>query len=203
MKKAAWFFSIAATMLAMNTSVSAEPSVMQCFYECKRDFTGARFVEVTTLMITNENQPPAPGDHSNLHDATVVFLDGRERVIAQSRTFLSGRDLDELNVCATMQRGGIFPPSAGLVQIAIRDISDPTQPPVDGHGVSAWMKNVIGLFSITNPEPFRQRVTGVGKTHCRELDQTVVTAERLLEDPEVAEAPRLEPVLIEGTLDLN
>jgi hypothetical protein len=197
MNKVARHFYVAVILLAMNTSVSAQPSVLQCFYECKLDFTGARFAEVTTLMITNENQPPIPGDHSNLHDATAVFLDGRENVIAQSQTLLSGRDLDELNVCATMQRAGIFPPSAGLIQIAIRDISNPDQP-VDGHGVSTWMKNAVGLFSISNPEPFRQRVTGVGKTPCRNLDETIITASKLLADPE---APQLKPVLIEDTLD--
>lgn len=200
MNKVARLLYAAVLMLAMNTSVSAQPSVMQCFYECKLDFTGGRFAEVTTLMITNENQPPLPGDHSNLHDATAVFLDGRERVIAQSRTLLSGRDLDELNVCATMQRAGIFPPSTGLIQIAIRDITNPDLP-TDGHGVATWMKNVVGLFSISNPEPFRQRVTGVGKTQCRNLDETIITASKLLADPEVETAPQLTPVLIEDTLD--
>ena len=179
----------------------AESSVHQCFYECKRSVTGTTFAEVTTLMIANENQLPAPGDHSDTHIATLVLLNGNERVLARARTYLSGRDLDEVNICATLQQAsGAALPSAGLIQVAVQGIS-PAGNVFDGTGVRSWMKNVVGRISPNNPEVFRGRITGVGKTRCRDLDPLVVTAGRLLEDPEVAQAPAVNAILIERTAD--
>ena len=91
-------------LVSLTVPAFAESSVHQCFYECKRSVTGTTFAEVTTLMIANENQLPAPGDHSDTHIATLVLLNGNERVLARARTYLSGRDLDEVNICATLQQ---------------------------------------------------------------------------------------------------
>lgn len=194
---------LAITPVALLTFAAwAAPSVQQCFYECKRDITGLRFAEVTTLMIANENQPLTLGDHVERHSTRMVILDGQENVIAVTGTKLSPRDLDEINICATLQQtAGIVVPSAGLIQVATLDHTGTAGVPKDGDGVAIWMKNVVGRFTPNQPEPFLGKVSGVGKTACKKVDPSIVTATRLLADPEVLAAPQLPPVLIEQTKD--
>jgi hypothetical protein len=166
-------------------------SFLKCFYECKAgpDVQGvATYQEITTIMLTNQSPDPRVAD--------VFYFDGKEQCIAHSSIDLSPVDLDELNVCHTLESGGLVPPPAGLVEIIV---SDPLIGPADG--VYAWGKNVLGKFRTDNPEPFEGRVTGIGKYECR-----VVPIE-VRPDEAVANACQ-EPlevvaILVEETADLT
>lgn len=190
--------------LLVTTGAAADTAVdrgfMQCFYECKIDPAGTAYQEETTLMIMNGNQPPTAGAHIVTHIANLVFINGSERVLGRAPVALTPRDLDEVNVCATIARStAAAPPPAGIVQIAIDDelLSGPGQF-VAGKGVDVAIKNPVGRMSLSDPEVFRGRITGVGKTSCFEIDDDPA---RLLGDPEVQEAPVWTPTLIENTQD--
>lgn len=118
-------------------------------------------------------------------------------MVAVAPTRLSSRDLDEVNICATLRQLPIAPPPAGSIQVAI------TRAPngADGFGVDIWMKNVVGKMRQSDPEPFNGQITDVGKTGCRNIEPEIVTAGRLLSDPAVQTAPHVPPVLIEKTAD--
>lgn len=190
---------------AATADTATDRGLMQCFYECKVDQTGTAFQEQTTLMIMNGNQGDTAGaPHRVTHIANLVFLNGNEKVLGKAAVRLTPRDLDEVNVCATILKntgGGVAAlPPAGLVQIAIDNelLSGPGQF-VPGNGVDVAIKNPVGRMSLTNPEVFRAgRITGVGKTSCFEIEDE---PQRLVFDPEVQNAPTWEPVLIENTRD--
>lgn len=194
--------------ISSNASIIANPepvitniSAQQCFYECKRSPDGGFFTEVTTLMIANGKPPTTAGVHINTHRATAVILNGNEKPVAVTQTLLSTRDLDELNVCATLQQtAGIVAPSAGSIQMVIEGLPN-VSVPGDTQAVQVWMKNVIGKMKVTDPEVFNGRITGVGKTMCRDIDKTITTGADLLKDPEVQAAPKVPPILIEETSD--
>lgn len=194
--------NLAAAVPAQATHVPAGPSsVLQCFYECKANPVGttgtSTYKEITTLMIANGNQPTAATGHSNTHLATLIILDGKENVVAVAPTPLSSRDLDEVNICATLRQLPIAPPPAGSIQVAITRTPNNT----DGFGVDIWMKNVVGKMQQHVPEPFNGQISDVGKTGCRNIEPEIVTAKKLLSDPAVQIAPQVRPVLIENTAD--
>lgn len=189
-----------------TADTATDRGLMQCFYECKLNQTGSFFQEQTTLMIMNGNQgdTAAGAAHPVTHIANLVFINGNEQVLGKAAVRLTPRDLDEVNICATILRntGGSVAalPPAGLVQIAIDNelLSGPGQF-VPGNGVDVAIKNPVGRMSLTDPEVFRAgRITGVGKTSCFEIDDR---SERLVFDPEVQAAPEWKPVLIENTED--
>ncbi len=171
---------------------------LQCFYECKRNPTGQSFTEQTTLMIMNGDQTPVPvGSHTTTRVAHLAFINGNERIIARSEVRLSPRDLDEVNVCATLLPTPGGPPPAGIVQVAIGAPTAPGQF-VPARDVDIAIKNPVGIMSLTNPEVFQGRITGVGKTSCFEIEDE---PQRLVFDPQFQQAPVLNPVLIERTAD--
>ncbi len=199
-------FALAAAAFAMLLGFSGEaraqePSrgeasaVIGCFYECKEGSNSRTWQEVTTLMIANF----ARGGNS----AKLAYLNGNERIIATSAVLMSFEDLDEVNVCRSLQAAGITPPSAGLVEILARDpILPPNGIPVPKEGVYAWVKNVTGEFSKEVDEPFEGRVTSVGKTECRIIPPRVLSFEELRRKIERAEdnnAPQIRSILIEET----
>jgi hypothetical protein len=210
MKKIA--IGLVAALIGAATQASAQfapPSggemgaFLKCFYECKKgpDVQGTpTFQEITTLMIANE----FPDDRV----AQVFYVDGQEQCIAQSVLSLSPLDLDELNVCHTLEFGLGVVPEAGLVEIAVGDPTLPSQvPPFQfgpGFGIYAWGKNVLGKFRRDNPEPFEGRVTGIGKYECRmvpievRIDQAIAT---MCMDAAGNPVPEIPPVLVEQTDD--
>src|SRR4029077_7696540 len=98
---------------AANTFSSGDVSPAQsCFFECKQ--TGRAIFEDTLLMLINESP-------IEVLDAEVLLVDGQEQPVASFRTQLSPLDLDELNVCRTMERAGIVPPQAGVIEIVSVD----------------------------------------------------------------------------------
>ena len=194
-----------AGMAAGLCSTALAQSVLTCFYECKPLPTGSGFQEVTTLMVTNSASPIAGAVTDRF--ANVIFVDGNEKVLAKTRLRLSPRDVDELNVCATLEIGIGFAPSAGLIQIATS--LDPVgNSPDNTEAVDTWMKNLLGRFRPASPddpstfEPFQSgRVTGIAKTQCERQFDNLVNSEILVNDPEAAEAPSVEAILIERTQD--
>lgn len=195
------YFGVAAMTAGLCSTAQAQ-SVLTCFYECKPLPTGDGLQEVTTLMVTNS---AGVGDRF----ANVVFVDGNEQVLAKTRFRLSPRDVDELNVCATLQVGIGFAPSAGLIQVATS--LDPVgNNPDNSEAVDTWMKNLLGRFRSADPdqpvtfEPFQSgRVTGIAKTQCERQLNNLVNSETLVNDPEVVNAQGVEAILIERTRDLD
>ena len=111
---------------------------------------------------------------------------------------LSSVDLDELNVCHTLEFGGLVPPPAGLVEILV---SDPMIPGVPADGVYAWGKNVLGKFRADNPEPFEGRVTGIGKYECRVVPVEVRAEEAVANACQINPPLEVPAILVEDTED--
>lgn len=170
--------------LAQEESLGERSEVLSCFYECKDGPRPDYWVEVTSLMLVN------PANRDML--ATVVLLDGNENMIAYVEDDLSAEDLDEINICRTLEAANIVPPSAGMIEIALAD-------PDDVGGTYGWVKNVVGKFFKTVDEPFDGRVTGIGKTECRVVPPSVTTPDEILDKIIVQNPPEIQPILIEGT----
>ena len=181
-------------------------SVLTCFYECKDTAQQGDTLlqETTTLMIVNQN--PEDSATPVPHLAHVVFFDGNENALGRSEVFLSGADLDEVNVCSTLDNTAPYTgPAAGLVKIAVQDLRAQSDLPVPdpariGEGVVAWVKNVLGRQNVTSPEPFQSPnvVAGVGKTRCKAASPDVADAGFVL-DALGSFGPVLNETLIEDT----
>jgi hypothetical protein len=166
--------------------------IFSCFYECKMDRTSTgvlRWTEVTSLMLVNQSvKRPITAD--------ILFVDGHERPLARSRTALSPLDVDEINVCATLDDAGLFPvpaaagfsPLAGLIEVLLSPAG----------GVYGWVKNATGKIPRTRDDPMSGAVTGIGKTECRLVGPNVVTPAELEQVLAVTPAV-IPPVFIENT----
>jgi hypothetical protein len=67
-----------------------------------------------------------------------------------------------------------------------------------------WVKNVLGKFVVTENEPFKGRVDGLAKTQCRVVP--FFAGESLSDFNEqlaLQNPPRVDPILIEGTADIE
>lgn len=201
------FLGLATILLYSNLAFSQAPpsggelsQVFACFYECKPGpvVQGIpTWAEVTTLMVMNMNSGvPDPVADSRVAD--VVFLDGNENILGSSRGAfglnLSPEDLDEINVCRTLQANGLPVPQAGLVEFYIAG-GDPG-------GVYAWVKNLIGKFFVTVDEPFAGRVTGIAKTECRQVPLEVSSAGEIAQKAIASGAPQnIQLILVEDTAE--
>lgn len=168
--------------------------VFSCFYECKPNvFTTSVWREVTTLMLVNQT-PKLP------ILADLLIFNGNERAVARTQTVLSPQDLDEINICETLNSpivaGGI--PQAGVIEVVLTSAL-PGQIGVPVGGAYGWMKNVVGAFVRGNPEPFRGFVNAVAKVECRLVGPNVVEPKQLL--AQLPTAPFVPPRIIEGTAD--
>jgi hypothetical protein len=162
--------------------------VFSCFYECKLDRKEANWLEVTSLILVNQSvRLPLIAD--------MLFVNGNQQAIGRAITNLSPLDLDEVNVCATLDKAGLGVPPAGLIEVVL---SVPGQN-VPAGGAYGWVKNVIGKIPRDEPEPFHAKVSGVGKTACRVVGPNVVRPDDILQRG--AGVPIVNPVLIEGTAD--
>ena len=118
--------------------------VFSCFYECKPSGLQGFWQEITTLMLVNQSATfPIT--------AEVLYLNGNERPIASNRLELSPLDLDEINVCSTLENGlGAFGvPQAGVIEVVLSPAG----------GVYGWVKNLTGRFNRLQPEPYLESVT--------------------------------------------
>ena len=162
--------------------------VFSCFYECKLDKKGGNWLEMTSLMLVNQSA------RLGLR-ADILFVNGNQQPIARTATDLSPLDLDEVNVCVTLDKAGLGVPPAGLIEVVL---SVPGQN-VPAGGAYGWVKNVIGKIPRDEPEPFHGKVSGVGKTSCRVVGPNVVRPEDILQRS--VGVPVVNPVLIEGTAE--
>ena len=167
--------------------------VFSCFYECKPN----RFLplqvwrEVTTLMLVNQSNFPI--------QANLLIIDGNENSLRWTNTLFSPQDLDEINVCETLNLAGVPPPQAGVVEVVLTSGFLPP-PPLNGPpvgGAYGWIKNVVGSFVRGNPEPFAGFVSAVGKAECRLVGPNVETPQDLLN--KISQVNRIAPSIIEGT----
>lgn len=165
-----------------------------CPFECKPGpvVQGTPTWEaVTTLMLVNM-------DDVNLNTMNLVYVDGNQKILGASRNNgtslgLSGEDLDEINVCRTLQAAGITVPQAGIVEIFV--VAGP-------FSSYAWSKTLLGKFFVNVDEPFAGRVTGISKTACRNVPRSVITATEIIDKVNDSGAPLDVPfILVEGTAD--
>jgi hypothetical protein len=161
--------------------------VLSCFYDCKEGPDSRRWREITTLMVANPT--------GRTIEVGLAFLDGNERFVAQSSLDLSSEDLDEVNVCRSLEAAGVDVPSAGLVELLVMD-----RAAVVGT-VHAWIKNLLGRFSKGTDEPFRGVVHGIAKTQCEAVPPGATSVDQLLARIAREQPPVIQPVLIDGTGD--
>ena len=161
-------------------------TVFSCFYECKWERVGKNmntWQEITTLMLVNQSAKQRVR-------AEILFVDGNENPVATTETILSPMDLDEINVCASLDEGlGGQVPAAGVIEVVL----SPTG------GVYGWVKNVLGRFPRFEVEPFRGRPTGIAKTQCRLVGPNTVTPREIRQKIQANDVPEIKPILIEGT----
>jgi hypothetical protein len=169
---------------AQEESLGETNQILACFYECKDGPRPDDWVEVTSLLLINAANRPMT--------ATVALLDGNENMIAWFDDDLSPGDLDEVNICRTLQASGIAPPPAGMIEVVIED-------PNGIGGTYGWVKNVVGKFFKVVNEPLDGRVTGVGKTECRVVPGSVITGAEVRADIQAQSPPQIPPILIEQT----
>jgi len=164
-----------------------EVPLFSCFYECKpqqpRIYAAATSLwrEVTTLMLVNQNNSYVFAD--------LLFFDGNEKPIAHTATFtlLSPFDLDEINVCETLNLGKISSiPFAGMVQVRLLGVQDN-----EDQRVTVWIKNLLGSFTKGVTEPFSGTVTGIAKARC----------DRMMGPYIEGDVQSVFPILIENTDD--
>ena len=177
---------------APSVSLGEASDVFFCFYECKpgptvRDVD--TWQEVTTLMLVNAN-----AEFNTFAD--MVFLDGNQTIIAAADTALSPADLDEINVCRTLQNIGVPVPSAGLVEVVFSGGGFLSGGGTGGYG---WVKNLLGKFFVNVDEPFDGRVTGIAKTQCRAIPPSVATPAQISAKFVASGVPIRGKILIEGT----
>jgi hypothetical protein len=141
-------------------------NVVACFFECKDGYQDTWWQEVTTLMLMN----PANTDPA-LNITRLFFLDGQQNFIADMSVESNSFDLDEVNICRSLEAGGAPVPSAGMI------LAIPGAAATD-YADYIWMKNLVGKFFKTVDEPFDGRVTGVAKTECRVVPRPVVLEHR-------------------------
>ncbi len=178
-----------------NHFSSGEVSAVQsCFYECKQKQTPfdaaddslvlkGVALEDTLLVLANE----APLEALI---ALVGIFDGNQNLRGVFKTHLSPMDLDVINVCRTLERAGIVPPQAGLLEIVTVDSQS-----VPEGGAYAWVKELalINADQWIRPAPpvltlnrklasaarqqmpldraftfkYHSKVKGIAKTPCR------------------------------------
>ncbi len=133
--------------------------------------------------------------NQNPEDALIALVgvfDGNQNIVAQFRTHLSPLDVDEINICRTLELDGLVPPEAGVLEI----VSFETDGVTHEGGVYAWVKDLItagkdewtrpaapaisfprkvaGNLAVLSPANTRKltaaiypKALGVGKTECR------------------------------------
>jgi hypothetical protein len=144
-----------------------EPSTFSAFFDCidgPNTSAGPTWVETANLLLTNSS-----GTDSL---ATGVFLDGNGNYIAQMPLDMAARDVDEINLCRTLDEAGVDVPLKGHM-IVYRNVGSPT------FDFNCWLVDYVGKFYHTVNEPSKGRVVGVGKTQCMEtnIDRDLIVAE--------------------------
>jgi len=167
--------------------------VLACFYECKEQ--NARvFREITSLVLANASLTETFG-------ARIGYFDGNENLLAHSQVSLSPFDLDEINICRTLQKGiddqvitGVVP-QAGLIMIVVEKDT------LSASGVYAWVKDMLGTFKKSADELNPKHISkGIGKTECRVVPVEASGSASTL-DQSIKISTRIDPIFIEDTGD--
>jgi len=171
-------------------------SVLTCFYECKSQNKRA-FREITSLVLANASPT------KTFNQVSIGYFDGHANLLAFSQVNLSPFDLDEINICRTLQKGiddqvitGVVP-EAGLIMIEVERDGITSS----ASGVYAWVKDMLGTFKKSADELNPKHITkGIGKTPCRVVP-VEVTAPSALRTFFLINAPSsiISPVFIEDT----
>lgn len=198
----ALLLGVAAGVIGASASASAEehmlaPNTLACFYECK-ERNPRIWDEITTLMLAN---PSSGGSDAFTTDgasagAIISVFDGNGVLVARTETSLSESDLDEINVCRTLEAAAVRVPEAGLIRI------DPAAPAIFASDavaapqVVAWVKNLLGTFNKGDDEPFDGNVQGIAKAECQEVQGAPIRRDErtLFDEP-------IPAVLVEDTED--
>lgn len=188
-------FAAASSAMAQTTLYSpnggSSSPILTCPYECKAGPTvqgSATYQEITTLQVANHGRIT--------RSASILIFDGQSNPVATIGLNLTPQDLDELNVCRSLEAAAITPPSAGLLQVVLTDTAGITEP----SAVFGWIKILNGRFFANVSEPFSGRVVGNGRTECQSAPVPGTT------DPayalaRAASAPTIPGVLVEATAD--
>ena len=166
--------------------------VFSCIYECEPGL-GVRtdwWGEVSLLAMENQNA---------LRDvqATVVFLNAQEQMIARAPVYLSNEDVDIINVCRTLKNAGLQVPRAGAVEVILRTPQDNA----DEVGVYGWIKSFVGKFFVVNNDPFLGVIEGLATTQCRVTPPEVATVQQIQDKIALQQPPVVLPVYVSGTAD--
>lgn len=222
MNRQHWLSSLgfaAAVAFSGQAGAQAEPDmfstgefsqVFACFYECKPGPTSGgipTWQEVTTLVAVNTNtDDTGAGGDDGRRVVNIKWLDANQNVLGSSRGAgapevndfgldLSAADLDEINVCRTLQAD---PRIANVPEIGLIEIYVAAATP--GAGVYFWVKNLLGKFFVNVDEPFDGRVTSVAKTQCRLVPPEVATAGQIAGQAIGSGQPQdVQIILVEGS----
>jgi len=169
-------------------------TLLACFFECKEGGYDGTWQEVTSLML--ESLEPGSGQTTSI---SLVIRGGIAALppVARIELTLGPNDLDEVNVCRSLERAGRPVPEAGLIEVMQRDVV--LEPGSRTARVYGWVKNLVGEFDKTVDEPFQGHAKSVGKTECRVVPTEPDEMRERLQN--TATAPAIDPVLIEGTRD--
>jgi hypothetical protein len=175
---------------AVKNVVAAVPFVYSIFYDCidgPITSGGPIWLETTNLILTNS----APG----AADATLVFYDAAGNVVAYANTPLTGRDLDEVNVCRSLKAAGLASPPKGHMIVFITI----TPPPIDiwlaigAWDFNCWIVEYFGKFFQNVNEPYKGRVEAFAKTTCM---STLIDIAVILAEVAQANAPEINLVFL-------
>ncbi len=183
-KKASMVFLLATLAFIMSVTETKAQTypMLSCFYECR----GNPFYwsQVSTLTLVNQSNSAAW--------ANVLLFDSNQNCIATVNNYLHWVDLDEINLCETLNKGKIEPPHNGVIQVRLGEFGgwDPTL-------VSGWVNNFVGIFPKGIPDPFAGVIQSTSKISCKFKNSVW--------NPGYPPCPPiyLNPILIEGTADEN
>jgi hypothetical protein len=110
---------------------------------------------MTSLFIANQHVPLKG-------ETPIIFLDGNGNGVVRTSVCLWRLDVDAINVCETIRKGGYPVPAAGMVQVRLGEVSPAT------FLVSGWVKNYTGKILKRKDDPYNSPgyVNGLGKTRC-------------------------------------
>lgn len=186
--------------------------VFACFFECKPGRTAGRgfWEEITTVVVINANtDDTAAGGDDGRRVVNIKYVDANHNILGSSRGAgdpevndfgldLSAGDLDEINICRTLENAKDSGLISAVPEIGIAELYIAAATP--GAGAYAWVKNLLGRFFVNVDEPFDGRVTSIAKTECRMLPPEVVTPAQAAGAAIGSGTPQNIPIiLIEGS----
>ncbi len=168
------------------TPSSGEQSSLKTgFYSCKPGKRANTWKEVTTLTVLNLTSRIVGNADNNRNKAILILLDAQGNFLSGSFLTLSKRDMDEINICKTLQDARITVPKTGMLYLT------------DLFGqVHAWRKNYSGRFFFNKNDPAAGRVVSVNESELRVVSPAVESALPVITDFFEESDNFIDPVLI-------